>query len=154
MPRKVCKGCLRELDLDMFHKHSQNGTRPRCKECRSKATKRFGVHSHLIGILEKKNRKLISAGYTKRYPEKSAAKTAKRRSIKKKSSPHWANQFFIDEAYHLASLRTKTLGFKWEVDHIIPLQGKNVCGLHVENNLQVIPKISNIRKGNKFCPGV
>ena len=36
------------------------------------------------------------------------------------------------------------------VDHIIPLQGKTVCGLHVENNLRAIPHFLNTRKGNKF----
>ena len=63
--------------------------------------------------------------------------------------PLWANRFFIREAYHLAKLRTQATGFKWEVDHIYPLQSKVVCGLHVEHNLQVIPATLNRSKGNK-----
>jgi hypothetical protein len=41
-------------------------------------------------------------------------------------------------------------GFPWHVDHIIPLQGEMVSGLHVPNNIQVIPWIDNVRKANSF----
>lgn len=81
-------------------------------------------------------------------PIKNAA-TARRRATKFQATPSWANEFIIAEAYSLAELRTKMLGFKWEVDHMVPLQSKIVCGLHVHTNIQVIPKIENIKKGNR-----
>lgn len=52
----------------------------------------------------------------------------------------------------LAALRTKTTGIRWEVDHIVPLVHPQVCGLHVETNLRVIPAIENRRKGNRHWP--
>lgn len=43
---------------------------------------------------------------------------------------------------------------EYEVDHIIPIKGSTICGLHVLRNLQVLPRSENRRKANKFCPAV
>jgi len=53
------------------------------------------------------------------------------------------------EAHNLRILRNKLTNFEWHVDHKLPLKGKNICGLHIWSNLQVIPKIQNLQKGNK-----
>lgn len=58
-------------------------------------------------------------------------------------------EFVFEEAYDLAKLREKITGYKWHIDHIIPLNGKTICGLHVWSNLQVIPATLNLSKGNK-----
>lgn len=58
-------------------------------------------------------------------------------------------QFVTREAHELRKLRNTITGIEWHVDHIIPLKGKLVSGLHVWNNLAVIPKVENLRKGNK-----
>lgn len=94
--------------------------------------------------------------YTLRWqannPDRVNANTAKRKATKRKATPDWANPFFIAEAYHLAKVREKVCGGKWHVDHIVPLRSKLVCGLHVENNLQVIPASVNQRKSNVSWP--
>ena len=82
--------------------------------------------------------------------DKVNAATAARKSYVKRATPPWANLFFIAEAYHIAKVREKMLGGKWHVDHVIPLRGKTVCGLHVENNLQVIPAKVNLKKHATF----
>jgi len=60
-------------------------------------------------------------------------------------------KFVTAEAHDLRERRKEQTGIEWNVDHIIPLKGKNICGLHVWNNLQVIPKITNLKKGNKYA---
>ena len=75
-----------------------------------------------------------------------------RRANKLNATPAWANEFFISEAYALARLRTKMFGFKWHVDHIVPLKSDLVCGLHVEHNLRVIPATQNLKKRNLYWP--
>lgn len=82
------------------------------------------------------------------------AGTALRRAKKLQATPKWVNKFFIEEIYDIASRRTKLQsgGHKWHVDHIIPLQSKTVCGLHVHNNLRVIPSLVNYSKNNRYWP--
>ena len=58
-------------------------------------------------------------------------------------------QLVTVEAHALRKQRNKITGFEWHVDHIEPLNGKDVCGLHIWSNLQVIPKIINLVKGAK-----
>lgn len=72
---------------------------------------------------------------------------------KKQACPTWLTEddmFLISEAYELAALRTQMFGFSWHVDHIIPLRGKSVSGLHVPWNLQVIPGTENMKKSNRY----
>ena len=56
--------------------------------------------------------------------------------------------FVYKEAHELRKQRNTLTGIEWHVDHNIPLNGDNVCGLHVWNNFAVIPKVENLRKRN------
>lgn len=95
---------------------------------------------------------------TKKYREANpgwmSAQCAKRRAKKLNATPSWLSEddfWWIEEVYHLAKVRSDCTGIKWVVDHIVPLQGKKVCGLHVPWNLQVITSVENSIKGNRFA---
>ena len=77
-------------------------------------------------------------------------KRLRRKAAEKERTPIWLSKYdkwVIREIYHLAAARSKATGIAWEVDHIIPLRGKTVSGLHVPSNLQVITKKENRDKG-------
>jgi hypothetical protein len=85
--------------------------------------------------------------------DKKLADVAKRDAIELSASPKWdaeLNEFCARQAYALAKLRGEITGFQWDVDHMIPLRARNVCGLHCWNNLQVIPAAINRSKQGKM----
>jgi len=90
--------------------------------------------------------------YQKTHKDVANAASSKKRAIKLQAAPKWLteNQLKdIKEFYFCAKQLELETGIRYHVDHIIPLQGKTVCGLHVPWNLQVIPAIENIKKSNK-----
>lgn len=107
-------------------------------------------------IYREKNRETVLANkrkYQKNNMPKINAAVAKRKSALLQRTPAWLSEddlWLIEQAYELAALRTKMFGFKWHVDHMYPLQGKIVSGLHVPENLRVIPWRDNLRKGNRI----
>jgi hypothetical protein len=79
--------------------------------------------------------------------------TAKRKADLLQRTPFWLSTddlWLLQEAYLLAQQRTALTGFVWHVDHVIPLRGKKVSGLHVPTNIRVIPGLDNLRKGNRM----
>jgi hypothetical protein len=79
--------------------------------------------------------------------------TANYRSAKDNRTPAWLTDFDklkIECMYSIASMLTRENKEPWHVDHIIPLRGKKVSGLHVPSNLQVILGADNVRKCNQY----
>ena len=76
------------------------------------------------------------------------------RGERAKRVPPWLTdeqRWVIREFYDLRNLRSEATGVEHHVDHIVPLQGKTVSGLHVPWNLQVIPASENLSKSNSFA---
>ena len=93
-----------------------------------------------------------SKRWKKENPEKRHADVAKRRASKLMRTPVWLDatqKAEIDFTYeYCAALRS--IGMDYHVDHIVPLQGRTVSGLHVPFNLQVIHAKDNLRKANNL----
>ena len=90
--------------------------------------------------------------------DKVNAGTQARRLRIRGAMPEWLTEFdlfVIQEYYYKAKRLEELTGQKWHVDHIHPLKGKDVCGLHVPWNLQLLPALHNLKKGNKLeiCDG-
>jgi hypothetical protein len=121
----------------------------RTNEYRQRARLKQRVRRLDPNVLQKE--KLYGAIYAKTHPEKFAMKTRKRKIAKMNRTPAWLNageEFEIECIYkYCASLRQT--GLDCEVDHIVPLQGKSVSGLHVPWNLQVLTASENASKGNR-----
>jgi len=82
------------------------------------------------------------------------AKNRTRKAAQKYRTPLWLNDIDherIKNEYKLANILSKLTGQKWEVDHVIPLQGDFVSGLHVPSNLKAIPAFYNRSKHNKYA---
>lgn len=71
---------------------------------------------------------------------------------KQGARPRWADADAIAAIYAECARITRLTGIPHEVDHIVPLLGREVCGLHVEGNLRVVPRHVNRRKSNKLEP--
>lgn len=74
-----------------------------------------------------------------------------RQLAKRQRTPPWADRAAIRRVYEEAAAITAVSGVPHEVDHIYPLQGELVSGLHVAGNLRVITRAENRSKGTKLC---
>lgn len=174
---KLCTKCSAVKELGMFHRgRNPDGYRTWCKTCMSAYKKQYKKdNAERIKKIQREydvvQNPLRRAYFQQRYlskkeqidaanklyrqlnPHKHAAKEMRRRLAKIQRTPAWLttdDEWMIEQAYELAALRTKMLGITFEVDHILPLQGKLVSGLHTPTNLQVIPALLNRQKTNRF----
>lgn len=163
MDTKTCKKCGYVKELSFFVKNSscKNGYSNTCKLCKNKYHKKWRVENpeqakKTLQVWRKNNpehAKQIQRNWKAANKEKISVFNAKTKAIRKNRFVSWDVEFSLfvtEEAHSLRNLRNKTTGIFWHVDHIIPLKGKNVSGLHVWNNLQVIPAIENLRKNNLY----
>jgi hypothetical protein len=124
-----------------------------CAECnRIKSVKFYYKHNGKEKQrTEHKNK--IKSNWRKKHKGKVNSWTAARYAAKTQRTPVWLTEddlWLVQEVYELAVLRSKITNIEWHVDHVVPMQGNNVSGLHCLENLQVIPGHVNASKSNKW----
>jgi hypothetical protein len=93
--------------------------------------------------------KAATARWQREHPDAVASKAAKYRAAKSMQMPGWADEIAIGMMYQAANV-FRVSGFDVHVDHVIPLQGRAVAGLHVHRNLQIIDALANRSKSNRI----
>ena len=160
---KKCNKCNIEKPLTEFHKDKDcvMGVKNACKVCKLKLKKEW-YEKNKETLVQKsrdyrKNNKDKTRQATKKWESlnvaKCRAKEARRRAAKIQRTPKWLNSedhLKIEEEYMMAKKLEAITGDVYHVDHIVPLRGVNVSGLHVPWNLQVLEASENLSKGNRY----
>lgn len=167
---KICTTCKIQKSIETFSKNKsrKDGHNTQCKSCtkdyqlmnKELIAERKKIYyeankDHVVEYnqIHKSHIAVVKSQYQKKNRDKINATAAKRRAAKLGATPDWLTRIElqqIEEMYEIAIAFRLYTGEKYHVDHIVPLQGENVCGLHVPWNLQVISAKENISKSNKL----
>ena len=152
---KTCSICNEELPVSLFQmkkRTRKDGTSYRslssmCKKCKNKKSAEYRASPQGKDVIKT----------YRQSPEgkaKSKRESVLRKRRNRKATPKWLTkeqkQQIVDTYELMRDCRAVT-GEDYHVDHIVPLRGKNICGLHVPWNLQVLPAYVNINKSNNMC---
>ena len=166
MDTRVCKVCGIAKPFDGINYHIKYGVPVGrvCRAClnlaqnvrRTDHAVRLATNlcSKLYWANNKKKRAEKNNAWKKKNRAKATMWNATRRAKQLNATPKWLDTEQLRQIgnfYGLAKLLTEATGIKHHVDHIVPLQGKQVSGLHVPWNLQVLPAAENISKGNRHA---
>ena len=139
---KCCNTCNKVFPIECFNKKTRtrasDGSKyvsfqAICKTCKSKELKEYRFKNR-GNVLKKRSSRLRGAKLRKAQP-KWLTKQHKKQ---------------IQDMYNLMRDCRACTGEDYHVDHIVPLRGERICGLHVPWNLQVLPASINMSKSNKF----
>lgn len=182
MDYKTCTKCGKELPAttEFFHKgNSKYGLRGDCKECHCERMKQYNeTHKEEIKKYYEQNKEKVLAHsrqwrkdnkekhdelkrqWRKNNPDKVNATALKSKIEKIQRTVPWHRKD-IEIVYEMIKAYLNKGDDKWELDHVIPLQGEKaeipVSGLHVHNNMRLTRKSYNSKKGAKYPypePGV
>jgi hypothetical protein len=173
---KTCRDCKVTKDLSEFvsNKLFKDGKDTLCILCNRKRVKAYRAAGKRNSTKESQAYRLKYPGkrneyknqyYKEHYATPRILKTAQELKLTKDAGrerrhklhtrPKWADLEKIKTYYAIRDwLNYTTFGRHYQVDHVVPIMGKDVCGLHVENNLAVVTAEYNMKKSNKLLSQV
>lgn len=169
---KICCACHQEKPVALFNKRaaSADGLQRRCRECErdykanrvdaevARRARWYQENKHKKNessrswyLQNKDSVAKRSAEWLRSNPVKSRQINARKKAIKLRATPSWADSDLVTGMYEAAEL-FRRVGIRMEVDHIVPLKGKTVSGLHTHDNLQLMVSKKNAAKNNLTWP--
>lgn len=162
---KTCTKCGETKCFSLFGKRAVkvDGLRSQCKQCDYRYAMAYSTNNRekvntYARTLQKRLRKEKGKLTREEWCEKVASTAIGRKAssykyaAKRRTQTNFYNDFddfVFEEAVLLCDLRKKATGFAWHVDHIVPINHKQACGLHTASNFQVVPASWNFKKGNR-----
>ena len=160
---KSCIRCNQSKPFEAFHKHKgmKDGRLNKCAVCVKECVDEWRIahpdsrKKEHARNRERKGFRTRKEYFEDRFPNPIGRKASslkhsyKRRRLAEKMFQDEFDVFVFEEAVKLCALREQATGFKWQVDHIVPMMHKKACGLNTAHNFQVVPALWNQIKGNR-----
>lgn len=172
---RICNVCKEDLPKEAYHKCKSFplGITYTCKVCAKKKSiqwnkenkERKAKHMKIyyentyrekLGCTPIEELRVMTEEELKLSRKASILKYGRKRKKVQRKTMHLSQfddefiDLFFSEVAELAVSREKTTGVKWHLDHVIPMFGKTVSGLHIPENLQLITEKENLCKSNVF----
>ena len=150
--KNICRKCDSIRAKEWYAENREK----RLQSCKKYRENNLELCKNRTNTYYKNNKEKIKV-YQKQYRDsdksKGASKRARYRAKLSNRTPKWLSKEdlkLIDAKYAIARWLSIVVGVNYEVDHIVPLNGRTVSGLHVPHNLSIVKESENRAKGNRF----